>query len=200
MKIVEFYKPKISMGVDAATQTFLNKNSIATWYDKRTKLYTKLEQLGWTTLGTGAFSSVFKNKNKNYVLKINTQGDKGYAAYVNLIKKFKNPHFPIISDMKLMKLSEYDAPYYIYLIEKLEPLQNWKIANILKIIADHCYEELTDLEDIVHIPEYVKNDESLVQAARLVGEYKNKAFLDMHSGNFMQRKDGTIVITDPYIG
>lgn len=46
----------------------------------------KLKDLGWKELARGFFSSVFYNPKKSYVLKVTTLEDKGYAAYVNLIK------------------------------------------------------------------------------------------------------------------
>jgi len=168
----------------------------------RTKMYDKLEDLGWEQIGTGHFSFVFANPKKNYVLKITDTPDPGYAEYVNLIKSHKNKYFPHISDMKILEVS--GQKYGVYLIEKLGRLERSLLpyADIIdKLVTglsvDRVYKIYED--DPAKVNEIVKNQE-LMKAIKLLRYWsKKKGFsIDIHDANVMQRTDGTIVVTDPY--
>jgi hypothetical protein len=100
--------------------------------------------------------------------------------------------------MKIVKID--DQNYYIYLIEKLTKLpalQALSNSDFFAIIIRRAYSSL----DVIFnhdIPTIFKTDPSLVRALRIVGQCADDCGLDMHSGNIMQRTNGTIVITDPY--
>lgn len=105
MKINEFYKPKISKGVEKAAFEFFPKAKD----DRRDATITlklKLKKMGWIYLDNGAFSSVYVNDKKSYVIKINSYPDPGFEYYVNTIKKYHNKHFPKISDKKVLEFKE----------------------------------------------------------------------------------------------
>jgi len=169
----------------------------------------KLETLGWYETGKGAYSDVYENKNKPYVLKLNTSPDSAYNYYVQSIKKYHNKHFPKISDLKFMELG--GKRYYIYLIETLLPIDGayggleHMLVRYLEKIMINPSARISDFAFPEREKNYFKKNPDLVKAARIVGKnklnYKGEEFmyLDIHFGNIMKRNDGTIVITDPYV-
>ena len=232
MKLDELYKPKISKGVEkTAFDYFLVRanNNSDNWHDERLQsdsiFKKKMEGLGWKYFKGGAYSSVFVNPNKNFVVKTTQNADRGYAHYVDLIKRSRNPHFPKISDKKklLVPSKPYeswhgsmiqgpDEDYYIYLIEKLYPIDDDQTKTSLAItlsrwfdkVIRYPYMSLKSMSKTFSyegsIPEILLENKKLVQALRIVGNNRKNFVNDMHSGNIMKRKDGTIVITDPYAG
>lgn len=157
-------------------------------------------ELGWEHPSSGRLSDVYTHPDKPYVLKINRKYDRAFAWFVMLTKKFPNPHFPKVGNMKLVKVGRYK--YYIYLIEKLEFFQSKSDIGIPTFV----------MNDILRNPYeanmYVQNLDSEYQkwlAARpkflealvIIGTNSHGYEEDLCVSNLMQRKDGTIVITDP---
>ena len=117
MKLEELYKPKIAKKVTSAALNFYNDEDD----DRSSRLEKALSKLEWYPLGEGYYSKVFCNEHKDYVLKINTLPDPAYQYYVKTIKKYCNPHFPRISNMKELKVD--GNTYYVYVIEKLHKIR-----------------------------------------------------------------------------
>jgi len=201
MLINEFYKPKISKSATYAITNHLFNNPLNIPYLKN-----QLEKFGWKLEGSGVYSSVWSNPKKSYILKINKIPDPGFDHYVSVIKGSRNPHFPKISDRRQIFIT--GRSYYAYLIEKLEEFPNRATAedyaSMFNFVINLNMEE-KPLESLIEeygaIPEIFKKQPKLIKALRIVS-YESKPFfrIDLHDENFMQRKDGTIVITDPYIG
>lgn len=192
MKINELNIPKSVVKSTAPIQKSddFDKNSDEHRTNKRLALNDILEKKGWTPIGDGAFSVVYENPKKSYVLKINVRPDPAFQHYVNLTKRFKNRHFPKISDVQEFKVG-IDT-YYVYLIEKLyggyNPAKEW----ISRLNYEH------DGEIRPQTKKYFDKNKELYRALMLI--YKNiKPFhLDLHYDNILKRKDGTTVISDPY--
>jgi hypothetical protein len=204
----EFYKPKISKPIERVATDYVTSDQY--YDDKFDNLCDSLKKMGWRFLDDGAYSKVFANSKKNYILKINSSPDKGYATYVDLIHKYRNKHFPKISDMK--KIEFEGNIFYVYLIEKLKHIPSpmddeWSL--IISKIAENPNKPLEKLFANAHklrfgnvggknIPTFLIKNPSIVQAAKLIGYNMDGYCLDIHRHNIMQRPDGTIVITDPY--
>ena len=162
---------------------------------------------GWKGFGSGRYSSVFQNPKKNYVLKINKYPDEGYEKFVRLVHRYPNRHFPRISDMKRLVIN--DDSYYMYLIEKLNPIPTItaeKLANVFAEIIDHPDLSLTTLFNKSNyswvarsVPKILKDNPDLIKACRIVGKNLETSSNDMHLHNIMYRKDKTVVIIDPYV-
>lgn len=205
MLITEFSPNKLRPDIVAPTYDYFNampRADDANYYTKKRAafemLQATLKRNGWTYLDEGYYSTVFSNPNKSFVLKINTKPDTGYERYVSVIKKHKNKHFPIISDMKVVKIDHKNL--YVYLIEKLTKLtsiQAMIYSDFFSSIIRRPYKSLDDIFNY-DVPTIFKTDPSLVRALRIVGQCAEDSGLDMHGGNIMQRTNGTIVITDPY--
>jgi len=225
MKLFELYRPKISNRLATPAYNYFRKAGEAVAYfaepntstDKRNEVVTArkiekenmeaaLKKLGWNCEAEGYFSSVWVNDNKPFVLKINEQPDRGYAHFVSVVKKHRNKHFPVISDQKEMEIA--GRKYYIYMIEKLKPINYLAAAreylNIFSKVIRFPADSLKSLfnEDNAYSypqpPTILLDNPSLVKALRIIGNNFAGFVNDLHAGNIMQRDNGTIVIIDPY--
>jgi hypothetical protein len=168
-----------------------------------TAFFKKMKKLGWKITGSGMYSNVFLNPTKNYVLKINMREDIGYQRYVELIHRSRTIHFPKISDEKFLTLG--GDTYGMYLIEKLRHLPkpyNYAYAEIITKITEACDSPINIIvkwfnENYGDDPNKITLPISLIKASQKLGKYYNQ--IDIHEDNIMQRADGTIVITDPYV-
>ena len=202
MKIIEFREKnsKITEPISSAYTDYINKGRYG---PPREELANKLSQLGWRRAGSGAFSDVFQNPAKSYVLKVNRDPDPAYQKFVNLAKKFPNKHFAKISDQKVITYQK--EKFYIYAIEKLFKANN---VIFLVLLADRVIfywkkisknRTLKSLDFDQAQQDYLKSHPSFYKALLILGKADPTGrFLDIHAGNIMQRKDGTVVIIDPY--
>jgi hypothetical protein len=200
MKINELNIPKsVSRGADTAL-----KSSNSIFDDERKIAVTQyMHKAGWNLLGAGYFSSVFQNPKKSYIIKINYKPDNAFKYYVDMIKESKNRHFPKINDVKTIKVG--NTEYHTYLIEKL--YQAPKIVKSYIHFFMFCRgdfdEELRrhpNDSSMINAKRYFEKHKELQRALKLVIKNKSRFFMDVNDENVMQRKDGTIVITDPYSG
>jgi hypothetical protein len=173
----------------------------------RDEFIKKMNSLGWKKIGTGAYSTIYQNPNKNYVMKVTDEPDSGFDKFVGLIHKYPNLHFPIVSDRKnfTMKADVFTATYSIYLIEKLYPVPiniSLKYAKAIRsvIMSAEKPNEKIDLNILFQNrpPKFLLENPSLVQALEIIGWNGSEEELDIKADNLMKRKDGTLVITDPY--
>lgn len=209
MILQELYKPKftpkLASTVDSYVLGLADKAKIAAdsvaaqqsdndLYDELTD---RLEKMGWEFHDSGYFSSVFINPRKNYILKVNTIPDKGFNYFVNLIKRYPNKHFPIVSNLRVIKTAEHD--YYMYYIEKLYPVQ-YSVENDISTYCLHHLYKMYNHHPNPYSPdsEYVNNNPDFARALDIVLQYHDKFGIDLPGNNIMQRQDGTVVITDPY--
>ena len=214
--LAELAKPKIGKRIEKIAFDYfpersqVSKNGNGGNYGlKVDELFeTRLKKLGWKFMERGKFSVVFENPKKNFILKVNIQPDAGYDHYVDIVKSSRNPHFPKISDKKTLDLSGEGGRgeiFSVYLIEKLYKISDRSERQMLAdIFVDVIrYHELP-LKRIFNIcgtdiPEYLLKRPTLVTALRIVGGKMGRFNNDLHGGNIMKRKDGTVVITDPYV-
>jgi len=210
MKIFEFEQPEEKIGAEetqVANHFFGGEHH---WYNTRNmqlrKMISKLRKLGWVPIGEGEFGVVFRNENKNYVLKVSKNPDPAYASYVKMIKDNPNEYFPKISDIRSMMVE--DKEYYMYLIERLQTLNResaYVVGSLLKWLSQgQSPNEIKNYlikDDWRAIFDSIISNEELLRAILLIGNMakKHKFRLDIHHENVMQREDGTIVITDPYV-
>lgn len=181
-------------------------------------LSSELRGLGWKFSGSGDYSDVYSHAHKDFIIKINRMQDNGFKYFEKLTKEFPNPHFPKFYEIKKM----YGASIYLYKIEKLEPLHsedgflffeilfsvrhatNAKtlrtglrmLENEGKTIEELSHGCLTD-RDISDFYKYLDHEPALEKAVDILLTHKRES-LDISFANIMERKDGTIVITDPY--
>jgi len=167
---------------------------------------------GWEVLGNGVNSVALDKPGSDFIIKVSVNNDKGFNRYVLLTHKANNPHFPKISNMR--RINSHGIVFYIYLIEKLEPVEKTEFNDVLlkylRWEADQMGWDYFDAHSHVwesdyekEVLDYIGGHPKLIQAIHQIsGNYinmKGQFRIDLHQNNFMQRKDGTIVITDPFI-
>ena len=190
--------------------------AVAKFFKQRTTMDLEyiLYDLGWFMVGSGAFSSVYENDKKPYIIKVNNRVDMSFAIFAQWVKQHSNKHFPKIGEMK--KYVVGGKKYYIYLIEKLYnvPISRDYAIYIENLTASFVLNfktknRLTDHEVIKNfveddcggdMPSIFKSQPTLISACKSLAlcYYKNKMALDIHDGNIMQRKNRTVVIIDPF--
>ena len=204
-QIIEYKRPRVRGKISSDIE-----QSVVRTAQSKISLNTYFKNLGWNRVGVGYFSEVYANPKKNYVIKVNKQPDRSYERFIDFVKQHPNKHFPVVSDVKLIMLA--GAKFYIYALERLgeftSPLKNVEskiIANLLQEIGlypdddlDVIVDEDLRFNDIPELKAWINQQPGLVKAVRMLGKYRGKSGLDIWENNLMQRKDGTIVITDPY--
>ena len=190
------------------------------------EIITELEKSNITTKG-GGFADVITSPNWDYAYKI-FQLDSAYTAYLKSCKNNQdNPHIPkIIKGPKQIhsfhKRSHLALNHlYVVKLEKLEEINHDnENIDIVEFVCDFAWEYLyrsnsLDLmldpfDSSSRTPDYTLEDifkkyptyplKPLLDTIKKINSYC-RAELDLNPTNFMERKDGTIVITDPlYIG
>lgn len=169
-------------------------------------------------IGQGAFGDVFYHPSWNYVVKV-FDTDTAYLNFIKFVEHNPNKHYPkILKSPKLMhqfhkrNLHRSDMHKFFYLvkIEKLLPLslENQDMVHELAVTIGGNYRNHFNnrRKFISSMRELISRFPKQEMATLSVAIFKALEFLkanvpetvaDLHSGNFMQRPDGTIVVIDP---
>jgi len=169
------------------------------------------ELAGKKPIGRGLFSAIYEGTKPGRVLKV-TVDDIGYWMLNDRCVGLSGKHFPKLYQnfgvIGEIKRGGSAFPIYMFEVERLEPLAAGsdarKIARATgnasyraSLIAGgsraNCYDVLCELK----VPGVARSVRRALSALRDFASYFSHGTLDMHMGNFMQRKDGTLVITDP---
>lgn len=184
-----------------------------TWDDIRIEL----EKHGIHSIGMGTYGEVFHKSSWDYVIKV-FENDNAYHEYVNFCIQNPNPHYPkfIKKPMNMhqfhTRLNKSNKMLQIVKMELLEPLDDlWYSDNLANIIdlANKEIKEIVLYNDDGELSEIYNNIDTLLTKVekpqlksliaaglKITNEFKS-SLLDIHSENLMQRKDGTVVISDP---
>lgn len=143
---------------------------------------------GYQEKGSGNFATVFYKPGTNYVLKLFKSNDEGYLTFIKYVLNHPNPHFPKLYS-KIIKITD---AYYAIKIEELSPLSTSSAREIEEVFYEFYEENI--------VPTNV--DPSMLEAMQQILDLmkKNNLGNDMGDNNIMQRKDGTIVFSDPIWG
>lgn len=189
-------------------------------------LLSKYEKMGIHFVGGGKYGQVFTHPSWNYVIKI-FENDPEYMGFVDWVIAHPNKHFPKFSKKplrmhKFHKRGVNDRPYwYVVKIEKLYPITDKPLMEFLVRELENCAEAAwkkhNNHEYIRNNPNYTQRfpDGNMVKGATWKDVFEKFPWTeslglayssmweaelghpDIHSGNIMQRKDGTIVLIDP---
>jgi len=161
-----------------------------------------LLKAGYKRLGDGYFAKVYGRADADHVLKLFKSRDTAYMAFVNMVMKNPNPHFPAFKG-KMMKVTN---DYYAIRMERLTPLPDNTPLGPSFLLAAHMLKYILmvsgdeDYQDEVYADFMEKLEDTqpgITQACDLIGNKLLPTYLlDLHSANIMQR-DNVIVITDP---
>ena len=150
-------------------------------------------------IGTGYYAVAFRlAKYPNIVFKRYTK-DYGYTYYLDFLTSHHSnqysKHYPVIYDIHLF--NEFSG---IVAMEQL-----YKVSLNIPWYRSE-WEDLADGVEVIELLEHADdNIRETANAALHLGKYKEtydpySVIPDLHSYNVMNRKDGTIVIIDPYSG
>lgn len=161
---------------------------------------------GYSKVGDGNWSQVYRKANESYVLKLFSSTDYAYLAFLALVKNHPNIHFPTVIG-KLIKVTEN------YYAVRLEPLENVNSTadQFVKVARDYIrgidLNEFIDgvrmidadnphWQDIIKARDFMENHSEIKKACDLIGTLLPRFRLDMHRDNVMLRNT-TFVFTDP---
>lgn len=182
------------------------------WGVKEARRHKPLE--GKQIIGRGVFSAVFEGTRKNTVLKL-TVDDIAYWSLNDIYVGVRHRHVPrVIANYREVgsaKINGRDYPIFLYEIERLERV-NGEARRLAKLI---CNAESTSRQTlrgpgIFERPSADKvfatmaKDKALPRSVRnalcRLAEFAENVpggDVDLHMGNFMQRANGDLVLSDP---
>lgn len=166
-------------------------------------------------IGSGYFARVKKTGDPTRVLKISLY-DSGYRDFIGYIEELNSQHLP-----KIYLVHMDDDCCYVVL-ERLHSLVSWqknmweRIVDKLEDTCNYHYGDQLFYKDVADDIEYSIDSayentkhkawtkavftEDMINvclALIFLGKEENRS-IDLHGGNVMSRKDGTLVITDPW--
>ncbi len=200
------------------------------------EIYDTLKKAGYKKLGAGVDATVW-SKNDHSVLKIIMPEDlstsdaatKTFLKFYEFTQKHKDlrclPRFKEIQGENLAKFTLRGKEYLQISMEKLKPLKNGSVEEIMVWHLSDYASKNTEWDTVVkelHDPksyEDLKGKEvnrfkSSIDDKKFLLEYKllftvmkllyvtgalNNLDWDLHTENAMQRADGTVVIVDPWL-
>lgn len=170
---------------------------------------------GKKPIGRGVFSAVFEGTRKNTVLKM-TCDDIGYWMLNDPYVGVKHRHFPKVveshGEIGTMTIGREEHTIYLFEMEKLNRLETGSEAKRLSRQITmtgnsasyniegswrSCSRTAAVLANMVEdkaLPKSIRN--ALTQLCDFCHNISGGT-LDMHGGNFMQRDNGELVMTDP---
>ena len=162
------------------------------------------EELGLPLYGRGAFGRVIQSPDPNWVYKF-YERDSAYDAYVDFLQQHPNKHYPVIKKVKKMtnffkRYGIQKDKFTVVVIEKLNKIPENKMPLVLAIVRMRSWNPFDRLEEFNIKEEDLPEIKSLWMAAAEIRHshvLNGDRFMDLHSGNVMQRADGTIVLIDP---
>lgn len=182
-----------------------------------------IKKAGYKSLGSGVDAMVYGKKNGDVVkILIGERGRNveraagGFLAYVKFILKHQDiTHFPRVKKIQTITVGHEEL--YKITMERLYPLSkmesdayewmegclpdNFK-SMLNDINSEINYEGHTPNKYYIRIKNIISQQQSIYNLMIKLDAYasSNKQInTDMHSGNVMKRKDGTWIITDPFI-
>lgn len=163
-------------------------------------LQTWLRQNDYIKLGEGYFSEVWGRGDSTVAIKFNTWRDKCYRRFNQFCREHKgDPHLPKMSPIHHL-YTAHGHDIYVVFLEKLNSvlLPEKEAAFILSQFNKFhpVHDQLTTAE----IADFAEKHQSLLETLELLRNWNDntKCWEDLNKENIMQRKDGTIVITDPW--
>lgn len=153
------------------------------------------KEAGGIVHSDGRFSVVLEHPKWDHVWKTYV-ADPGYEHFLKIVQANPNPHYPKISKIKKIvpPFRRFAHQPYLWAVkmEKLLPIssQNMKIVKAVLNVYNHW----TSSEQFhSKYPQYTQLFDAIFG---VIGD-RGGNILDLEERNFMQRRDGTIVMTDP---
>lgn len=149
-------------------------------------------------LARGTFCAVFETSNPDRVLKLTA--DRSHYAYLTDGLAPEGPHKPLVLENHgYLDDTLSGAPLYLVEVERLRPVtprtENSRLTR--RIVAYACKDE--DGQYPTQIDQVKGLSEPLAQFCEDVNCFTSNfdCITDPRYGNFMERNDGTLVMSDP---
>jgi hypothetical protein len=164
-------------------------------------------------IGGGSYADIYKSsKFKDRVVKVAQGNDEGFLTFLEALAKESktNPHFPVIYRAALVEHVDGGSYTFNRIYVEMErlfklPCAEYKFGTYCPLNETAHIVEALDWESNHWRRQWVLHGTDLAQAREwLIKLYKQKKkeirelSNDIHDENIMIRKDGTIVITDPF--
>lgn len=181
--------------------------------DWRVKLAAQHEAIrGKKPIARGVFSAVYDGSKPNTVYKL-TADSFGYWMVNCNHYGVKHRHFPKVhkdfGDIGVIKLNGKEFPLYLFGMERLEKVTGEAKKQAQAIVRRQAHtltnawkwpqldRALFCVQDMLRDKTFPRSILSaFIQLEEFCCNYPGAA-MDMHIGNFMKRKNGELVITDP---
>ena len=187
--------------------------------EHRTKLVKELNQIGYKQIGQGQDAMVFRKDTTHvikYIFPVNVRelsdATKMFLVFYKFCKENPSPHLPIFSNVNEV---EVDGETLLQIsMENLYPLKNgsddqyivWGLSDLAfdktpwyqtkeRLNNDRFWGQDGKKPDLSNIENYRSLYLVMVSLARNIPK---GILFDIHTENVMKRKDGTLVITDPW--
>ena len=194
-ELSELQKPKeigqIRSYMDQNNPYFINSKL-------ETKISDFMERYQFSQAGTGLYAAVYTSPKYPFALKL-FQRDSGYLTWLDFCRKNQNNSLVPKIRGNIVKIHKF---MYAIRIEKLLPVEDDDLAMFdfdeYDIEAERLFKEkILYSDDPLDRVEPTGNDDfdSILELFQ-----KNEGQLDLHKGNFMKRKNDTLVIIDPFSG
>ena len=163
-------------------------------------------------LGVGCYSAVIlANNSRDQVVKIGSQIDDPWLDYYyEVVKGMQSPHTPKISRLHVDK----HVGYYIAIMEQLHTLDNASSTFVELVrrytVEEIAYDEVSAAADALDSIPSAEHFMSFLDYVLARTDVVKKSWdchkdcrdkdrtLDIHNGNWMLRRDGTLVLIDPW--
>ena len=165
----------------------------------------RLKKDGWRQLGSGHFSTVLSKPGESYVMRVNNGDDydAGWEEFTQrLISSDKiksNPHFARYGEVKRFKYTNRKGLEYFYLVGQVERL--YRLPTVDYDSASCTIDKLLDSRSGKKknpiIPKTLYEATDFLIDIRKKTKHVNLRFA-IHENNLMSRKNGELVITDPF--
>jgi len=165
---------------------------------------------GYSNIGNGLYSTVFSKKDSDRVIKVSSDIDYWFifAQYVISLQEIPSI-FPKIYSLSVKSDSRNEYSWYVAVVERLEMtmqkfLDEYKNDDREKILTDFSkirsrFSWFNDSDD-QRISKSMNELLKLRSFEKEMSSHGNDIGWDLHNGNWMFRKNGTIVLTDPWSG
>jgi hypothetical protein len=163
----------------------------------------RLKRRGYRTLGAGCFSTVLAKGKSDRVIKVNRRPD-GWLDYVLWAAErgHMGKNAPMVYSFKRFNEGT-DDEFYVAVVERCKNTvddlypQNKRVTELFSSLTSGMRGRVGSERDAL------KADDMQPGSLRFAIEFRlefNGGGLDLHSGNFMVREDGSLVCTDPISG
>ena len=156
----------------------------------------RLEKKGWKLLGSGAHSRVLAKGDSNKVIKVGCSAD-NWMRYVLWGRKngYEGNFVPKVYSYKYFKGK---SPFYVAIVERMERCTSRaKGSEKDAILMDLFQYAVRDNMYAYAALNFTEPGCGDFAAKLATAANDNNWSMDLHGGNFMTRKDGSWVATDP---